>query len=189
MNSQERLSLYAFLSRIFKAPLGAREVGDLAGNRDLLEMIGGETRDYFLSRPLEEIEEELNVDYTSLFIINSQPVETLVSDGGGEILVGLQNPVMFFYFQHGYEVDMNRTELLAPDHIAIEFGFMENLASRGEDRVAYQFLRDHLLRWVPPYLLALGREAETPFYREICDFTTEFLFTDYGELRRGDNGV
>jgi len=184
LDNKTRAFIYAFLSRVFEKPLGKKEIADLAANTELLETIGEASRRYFETTAPDRLEEELNIDYTSLFVANSQPVETLVSDSTGEILVGLQNPVMFFYFENGYEIDMNRTEILAPDHLAIEFGFMQNLAYRGEERVAYRFLKQHLLQWVPPYLLAMQKVADTPFYRDICDFTTDFLLTDYAQLKK-----
>ena len=179
MDNKARAFVYAFLSRVFEKELGRKEIEDLKNNPELLEAIGEDTKEYFLQKDVQEIEDELNVDFNSLFVINSQPVESLVVDATGEILVGLQNPVMFFYFENGYEIDMNRTEILAPDHLAIEFGFMQNLAYRDEEVIAYKFLKEHLLQWVPPYLIAIKRVANTPFYKELCDFTIDYLLSDY----------
>ncbi len=138
--------------------------------------------EYFTNTSTKDIEDELNIDFNSLFVINSQPVESLVVDSTGEILVGLQNPVMFFYFENGYEIDMNKTEILAPDHLSIEFAFMQNLAFRNENKTAKKFLKEHLLLWVIPYLVAMKRHAQTPFYQDLCDFTNDFLLTDYENL-------
>ncbi|BCD63110.1 hypothetical protein NitYY0826_C2000 [Nitratiruptor sp. YY08-26] len=191
MDNKARAFVYAFLSRVFEKELGKKEIEDLKKSPDLLAAIGEETKNYFNATDTQEIEEALNIDFNSLFVINSQPVESLVIDSTGEILVGLQNPVMFFYFENGYEIDMNRTEILAPDHLAIEFGFMQNLAYRDEDKTALKFLQNHLLQWVPPYLLAMQKVAQTPFYKDICDFTIDYLFNDYELLRKeiGDDGV
>ena len=190
MDNKTRAFVYAFLSRIFEKELGAKEIADLQKNPDLLEMIGKDAKEYMLSADEQKIEEELNIDFNSLFVINSQPVESLVVDSTGEILVGLQNPVMFFYFENGYEIDMNRTEILAPDHLSIEFGFMQNLAYRNEDKTAKKFLQEHLLAWVPPYLLAMQKRAQTPLYKDICDFTIDYLLSDYELLKEVvDDGV
>ena len=190
MDNKTRAFVYAFLSRMFERELGKKEIEDLRKNPDLLETIGKSAREYIVSGDVQKIEEDLNIDFNSLFVVNSQPVESLVVDSTGEILVGLQNPVMFFYFENGYEIDMNRTEILAPDHLAIEFGFMQNLAYRNEDRVAKKFLQNHLLAWVPPYLLAMQKRAQTPLYQDICDFTIDYLFSDYEQLSEEvDDGV
>jgi len=183
LDNKNRAFVYAFLSKVFERDLQSREIEDLKNSPDLLQAIGEASYEYFTSKPTSVLQEELNVDFNSIFVINSQPVETLVVDSTGEILVGLQNPVMFFYFEHGYEIDMNRTEILAPDHLSIEFGFMQNLAYRGEDKVAFKFLKKHLLQWVPPYLIAMKGIAQTPFYKDICDFTNDFLLSEYENLK------
>ena len=79
---------------------------------------------------------------------------------------------------------MNQTQILAPDHLSIEFGFMQNLAYRDENKVALKFLKEHLLKWVPPYLLSMKKSALTPFYKDLCDFTIEYLLNDYEQLKQ-----
>jgi len=185
VDNKARAFVYAFLSRVFAKELGTKEIEDLKNNPELLATIGEATKEYFEKNDTQTIQEAINIDYNSLFAINSQPVESIVVDSTGEVLVGLQNPVMFFYFENGYEIDMNQTEILAPDHLAIEFGFMQNLAYRDEDRVALKFLKEHLLVWVPPYLVAMREVAETPFYKDMCDFTVDYLLHDY-ELLKGE---
>jgi TorA maturation chaperone TorD len=182
LDKKIRAFVYAFLSRAFERALGSKEIEDLQKNPELLEMIGNGSKEYF-KKDIKSIEEELNIDFNSLFVVNSQPIETLIVDSTGEILVGLQNPVMFFYFEHGYEVNMNNTEILAPDHLSIEFGFMQNLVYKDDDKVAFNFLKKHLLQWVPPYLVAMKKVAQTPFYKDLCDFTNDFLFSEYENLK------
>ncbi len=184
MDNKARAFVYAFLSRMFEKELGHKEIKDLRSNPELLETIGKEAKEYMLQEDVAKIEEELNIDFNSLFVINSQPVESLVVDSTGEILVGLQNPVMFFYFENGYELDMNKTEILAPDHLSIEFAFMQNLAYRSETKQAQKFLKEHLLLWVVPYLVAMQKQAQTPFYKDLCDFTNDFLLHEYETLKQ-----
>ena len=184
MDNKARAFVYAFLSRMFEKELGQKEITDLRSNPELLETIGEGAKEYMLQEDVDRLQEELNIDFNSLFVINSQPVESLVVDSTGEILVGLQNPVMFFYFENGYEVDMNKTEILAPDHLSIEFAFMQNLAYRGETKQAQKFLKEHLLLWVVPYLVAMQKQAQTPFYKDLCDFTNDFLLSEYETLKQ-----
>jgi len=184
LDNKARAFVYAFLSRMFEKELGQKEIEDLRSNPELLETIGEGAKEYMLQEDVGRLQEELNIDFNSLFVINSQPVESLVVDSTGEILVGLQNPVMFFYFENGYEVDMNKTEILAPDHLSIEFAFMQNLAYRGETKQAQKFLKEHLLLWVVPYLVAMQKQAQTPFYKDLCDFTNDFLLSEYETLKQ-----
>ncbi|NPA81979.1 MAG: dehydrogenase [Epsilonproteobacteria bacterium] len=150
----------------------------------ILESLGEESVEWFGKLSEEEILDRLNVDFSSLFLVNAHPIESIVLDDKDEALVGLQNPVMQFYFNHGYDLFLDKTEIQTPDHIALEFAFMQNLILKEEDRAAREFLQTHLLQWAPQYLLAVAREAETPFYRELCEFAAEFLIADYDLLVR-----
>jgi len=182
MDEKSRLYIYAFLSRAFSEAPDEKMITDMKANRPLLETIGEETAAWFLSTPVEALEEALNVDYHSLFAMNNHPIESAVMDSKNEILVGLQNPVMQFYFSHGYDLNLESSKLYVPDHAGIEFGFMQSLVQTGEATVQRDFLARHLLRWLIPFLTAIKETAQTPFYRDLCDFTVEFLLADYSAL-------
>lgn len=184
MENQSRLYIYAFLSRMFADILSEREIHDLKKSANLLNLLSPETARWFAQESKKKLLEQLNTDYTSLFVMNSQPIESSVLDGKDEVLVGLQNPVMQFYFLNGYEINMNQTQILAPDHLAIEFGFMQNLVQKGEKEVQFDFLKKHLMQWAPLYLLGIKRMAETFFYRDLCDFTAEFIVSEYDALAK-----
>ena len=124
MNHEYRLYIYAFLSRVMSDIPDRRFIHDLKENNDLLEIIGEKTAQWIRSEDIEILYEALNIDYTSMYILNTQPVESFVLDAKNETLVGLQNPVMAFYFTHGFEVNMDQTSIMAPDHLSIEFAFM-----------------------------------------------------------------
>jgi len=179
MDTEYRRYVYAFLSRIMSDIPDKRFVSDLKENKALLEVIGGETKQWFDATSIEEIADALNIDYSSMFVLNTQPIESFVLDAKNETLVGLQNPVMAFYFNHGFEVNMDQTELMAPDHLSIEFAFMQTLVYRNEQIVQLEFLKEHLMTWVIPYMLGMKSMAQTPLYHDICDFVAEFLSADY----------
>ena len=182
MDDKTRLYIYAFLSRIFTEEIDERALKDLAENDALLETIGEETRQWFRENDLDTLKEALNVDYNSLFVINNHPIESAVMDSKNEILVGLQNPVMQFYFSHGYDLNLESSKLYVPDHAGIEFGFMQSMISAGDKGAQAEFLHKHLLQWIIPFLTGVRPMADTPFYRELCDFTIEFLLSDYSQL-------
>ncbi|MCI4406631.1 MAG: molecular chaperone TorD family protein [Sulfuricurvum sp.] len=186
MNNEYRLYIYAFLSRVMSNIPDRRFITDLKNNESLLEIIGEETYAWVKENDEETLYEAMNVDYSSMFILNTQPVESFVLDAKNETLVGLQNPVMAFYFTHGFEVNMDQTDIMAPDHLGIEFAFMQMLIYRNEHQPQIDFLDQHLFPWVVPYMMGMKSMAETPFYRDMCDFIVEFLSSDY-EFLRGDN--
>lgn len=179
MNQEYRRYIYAFLSRVYSDIPDRKFIEDLKSNRELLELIGQESLQWFENESLETLYNELNSDFSSMFVINTQPVESFILDAKNETLVGLQNPVMAFYFNHSFELDMNQTEIVAPDHISIEFAFMQTLVFRQEYQPQIDFLREHLIIWVVPYMFGMKNMAQTPFYRELSDFVAEFLIADY----------
>lgn len=182
--SEIRTYIYAMLSRLFSDVLDKKTLKDLSENESFLELLGESSRDFFKNNSLEEILEECNIDFTSIFLINAQPIESSVLDNKSEVLVGLQNPVMQFYYQHGYNINLLNTHIQTPDHIAIEFGFMQNLTQKESLKTQRRFLKKHLLEWVPQYLIGCRDIAQTPLYRELFDFTVEFLISDYEMLTK-----
>ncbi|MDP1784500.1 MAG: molecular chaperone TorD family protein [Sulfuricurvum sp.] len=185
MNNEYRLYIYAFLSRVMSNIADRRFIHDLKNNQQMLEIIGEETKQWFNETSEEELQEALNVDYTSMFFLNTQPVESFVLDAKNETLVGLQNPAMAFYFKHGFELNMDQTELMAPDHLSIELAFMQTMVYRNELSGQLEFMNEHLFAWAIPYMLGMKSMAMTPFYRDICDFMVEFLVADYEFLMTG----
>lgn len=186
MNSEYRLYIYAFLSRVMSDLPDGRFIQDLRANKDLLNVIGEETKAWFAANDDGVIQEALNSDFTSMFVLNTQPVESFVLDAKNETLVGLQNPVMAYYYNHGFELDMNRTEIMAPDHLSIELAFMQTLVYRNETLPQGEFMQTHLMPWVIPYMIGMRSMAATPFYRDICDFMVEFLVADLEAMCQED---
>ncbi|MBU1927665.1 molecular chaperone TorD family protein [bacterium] len=179
MNKEYRLYIYAFLSRTMTSTVDKRFIKDLRENKDLLEILGEETTNYFNENSDEFLLDALNEDFSSMFVINTQAVESFVLDAKNETLVGLQNPVMNFYYSHGFELNMDQTELMAPDHLSIELAFMQTLIFRDEKKPQLEFLQEHLMKWVVPYMIGMKSMSLTPFYKDLCDFIVEFIVADF----------
>jgi TorA maturation chaperone TorD len=182
MDKQTRVYIYAFLSTIFSDSLTKKLVEDIKNNEELLSMIGEESLEYFKNNSVDTITEELDTDFSSIFLMHHQPIESSVLDSKDEVLVGLQNPVMQFYFQHGYELNMTGTHIQTPDHISIELSFMQSLIMKDDEKTQREFLQKHLVSWVPPYMIACKDMASSVFFRELFDFSIEFLVADYEQL-------
>jgi len=181
--NEQRIQIYAFLSRIYADVLDQESIEELGQQGELLDQLGPESRRYFAMAPDSRwLYEQLNTDFTSLFVMNNPPMERAVTDNGSDIYIGLENPVMQFYLNHGYELNMNATHLMTPDHLALELGFMEAMIRQNDTDAQKEFLATHLGHWAPPFLLGCKRAAQTPFYQEICDFAAEFLISDYAAL-------
>jgi len=182
MENRVRAYIFAFISRIYASEVSAKLLSDMRANEELLETIGEGALAYIKSLDDEELLEALNIEYHTLFLMNNHPIESSVLDVKNEILVGLQNPVMQFYFNHGYDINLETSSLHVPDHIAIEFGFMQKLALQDDKKAQLKFYREHLLNWVPQFLIAVKEMTENPFYADICDFTIDFMMEDYSNL-------
>lgn len=182
MDKQTRTYLYAFLSRVFANALDEKYLLELQHNDELLSMLGEASFNWFKTTSLENLSEALNIDFSSIFLMNAKPIESSIIDAKDEILVGLQNPVMQFYFNHNYELNLAASHLQTPDHISIELAFMQNLIGKDEKKAQKEFLEVHLLKWAVPYFLGVKPMAQTPFYKDLSDFTIEFLASDYDFL-------
>lgn len=186
MNIDTRVYWYAFLSRFFADAPDAQTIEDLKSNLEISRLIGERANEYLQTHDTSRLLDELNIDYTTVFIGNCPPIESAVLDSKSQISSGLENPVMGFYLRYGYEVNLNNTQLLTPDHLAIEMGFMQNLAMKESKEVQRTFMEQHLLVWTVPYLLSVKELFDTPFYQELCDFTIEFLISDYESLKQDE---
>lgn len=182
MNVSERATMYAFLSRMFSDILDKKLIEELKNDPSLLELLLGEGVETFQKTPTPLLEELLNVDFTSLFLMHSMPIESSILDDKEEVLVGLQNPVMQFYFEHGYELHLSSSKQHAPDHLSLEFAFMQNLVLKNELNAQKAFLEKHILQWVPAYLLGISDMAQTSFYQGLCALGAEFVMADYEKL-------
>lgn len=182
MDAKSRARMYAFLSKMFANALDEKLINELKNDRAILELVMDDEKEWFETTPTPELEEALNVDYNSLFLMHSLPVESSIVDDKDEVLVGLQNPVMQFYFEHGYELNLAKSELLAPDHISFEYAFMQNLILKREVDAQRAFLQKHLLQWAPMYLLSMAEMAQTPFYKGLCTLGAEYIMADYEGL-------
>ena len=182
MENKIRVYIYAFLSRIFSSEIDLKLLNDIKKNKELLETIGEDSYNYLNKNSDEDLLEALSIDFCSTFIMNNNPIESSILDVKNEILIGLQNPVMQFYVDYGYDLNLTSSTLNVPDHIGLEFGFMQNLVYKNERKVEYKFMTKHILNWIPPFLISIRDITLTPFYKDICNFTIEFLFKDYKEL-------
>ncbi|MCX7738971.1 MAG: molecular chaperone TorD family protein [Hydrogenothermaceae bacterium] len=193
--NQARINMYGFLSRLLIEEVDVQLLDTIKSSPDLLDFFPTckEWREFFSKDSKSLVEEELNVDYTTVFLLNVYPYESVFMNDEGYINPSLTNPALQFYLEHGYEIDLNKTRVLSPDHIAVEMEFMITLIqeqlnaysmfNKEEERryilTQKEFLENHLLKWSPIYLLSAKDTSETPFYKDVCQTTLEFLLSDY----------
>ncbi|ACN99579.1 molecular chaperone [Sulfurihydrogenibium azorense] len=193
--NQARINMYAFLSRLLVEEVDEELLDKIKYTPELLDLFPN-TKDWevFKTKTTKQlIDEDLNVDYTTVFILNAYPYQSVFMNDEGHINPTPTNPTLQFYLENGYEIDLNKTRVLSPDHIAIELEFMITLIkeqltaysiNNEEEEKKYlqlqkRFMEEHLLQWAPIYLLAARDMAETPFYYDVCQTTLEFIMSDY----------
>lgn len=182
MENKIRAYIYAFLSRIYATEINEKLLSELKADIELMETIGEGALSYINSKDEASILRELSIEYNSLFVMNNHPIESSVIDAKNEILVGLQNPVTQFYVNHGYDLNLEASHLHTPDHIAIEFGFMQKLILQQDVEAQMKFYNEHLMAWIPPYMVAIKEICDNPFYSDLADFTIEFMLEDYSNM-------
>ena len=185
MDDKVRSYIYAFLSRVYSYEVDGEILKDIKSNEDVLKLIGLDSYNYLKNTKKSHVLEELNVDFHSLFNMNNHPYESAVLDSKVEVMTGMQNPVMQFYLNHGYDINLEYSPINIPDHIAVELGFMQKLVMQDKPQVQKEFLHTHLLQWIPPFMMGIKPMAQTPLYKDLCDFTCDFLFNDYNGLVNG----
>jgi TorA maturation chaperone TorD len=89
-----------------------------------------------------------------------------------------------------------------PDHISVEFEFMQQLTLREEKawkedpsqaqacrQVEKRFIEEHLICWVPSFCEQVLQEAELPFYRAMAALTRSFIEFEMEAISRNGDGV
>ena len=163
---------YSLLGRLYAKGLTAEL---LPYARELL----GET--HYALRPMNYDQNEAAATHHALFRFNIFPYQSIFWDGSG-LLGGVESErVRTAYLESGFET-------AEPDHIASELRFLAflcaaeaearqdglpDIAAKCQARQA-TFLSDHLLTWLPPFVIALERSGQ-PFYAALAILTLDFV--------------
>jgi len=144
-----------------------------------------------LSTPFDA--DETAAAHHTLFRFNLFPFESIFlgSDGllGGDITQGVVN----HYQRSGFPVSGDDT---SPDHVGIELAYLAFLSGAESDawednlaptavrlqRHQSDFLQTHLLRWLPPLIVAI-RQQGGPFFTAVADLTLSLVTDHYQTLR------
>jgi TorA maturation chaperone TorD len=139
------------------------------------------------------ITEEYNADFTNLFLMNLIPYESFYLSEEQMIESGQANPVVELYDALDFRVELEKARVVSADHIGVELEFMYMLCTAlkkaldADDKegvcelllIQRGFLKDHLLEWMPLFLINAKRESRTPLYHDGTELTLEFILSDY----------
>jgi TorA maturation chaperone TorD len=137
---------------------------------------------------------DLAAEYATLFLgVGEKPVHLIESVHLGKDHLLYEEPyheIMDAYKSLGFEKEKNFRE--PEDHVGVEFDFMAALCrwtSRTlqdkdiKNSIAYlnlqkEFLRDHIMRWVPRMCQQLQDTATSDFYKSLAQLTSGFIELD-----------
>ena len=139
--------------------------------------------------------EKLAVDYAGLFLGGEEGSICPSESSYVENVVYGQSTlkVIEFYAQHGFIKDETFHE--PDDHIAVEFAFMsvmgwnffeltreggtESFRVRSRLEPQFNFLTDHLMKWVPAWAAHVTEFSEADFYRALAKFSQALVEADH----------
>jgi len=192
---QNRIAIYGLISRLMLVEVDDAFLDTLEKDKALLDLFPNYKawdKRKTLSRQ-ELIEEHLNADFTSLFLMHLVPYESFYTRDDQMIESGGENVVLDLYNELDFKVQLEKARVVSPDHIGVELEFMYMLsvaalkAFSADDKdslcelfqVQRAFLKEHLLDWGPMFLINAKRESRTALYHDGAELTLEFILSDF----------
>ncbi len=195
---KNRVALYGLISRLMMKEVDERFLDTIEKDEDLLSLFPNykewEKRKTLSRKDL--INQYYNVDFTNLFLMHLVPYESFYTRDDQMVESGGDNPLLDLYHEFDFSVELAKARVVSPDHIGIELEFMYMLSKAAlkafdsDDKdslcelfqVQRAFLKEHLLEWVPLFLINAKRESRTPLYHDGTELTLEFLLSDFEYL-------
>ena len=193
-----RINIYALLSRLTMSEVDESLLKSIEEDENILSFFPTyktwKKRDKFDRKEL--IERYLNVDFTNLFLLHLIPYVSFYTREDQMMETGGDNPVQAIFNAFEFKVELDKARVMSADHIGIELEFMYELCraemkaleendieiAKQLAQLQYGFMKDHIVEWMPMYLLNVKNEAGTAFYFDLADFTLEFILSDFEYL-------
>jgi len=184
MKPVERSNVYGLLSRVYSSEPSKDFLESIRGS-SFTEVLGQD----FKNASLDELVDELSVEYTRLFIgpgSHIYPYESAYRKDKESV----SREVKDFIESRGLKYRSDFTE--SHDHISVELEFMERIAQEeatasekgdlkkasGFVELGRQFANEHLIKWVPGFSDRVIENASLSFYREMAKLTKEFILLE-----------
>ena len=207
--AKERSNIYSLLSVVYrKEP--SQELLKSFKESDYLRLLkeaGVELDKYFDKKPLQELAEELAVEYTRLFIGPGKhiyPYESAYRDEKVSMMSDSALRIKNLIESYGLRYPSDFLDNF--DHISVELEFMEKITYAESNawkrknfpraiealELERRFLDEHLLRWVPAFTEKVIGAARLDFYKEIAKLTKEYVLSESRAIKgliRQANGI
>jgi TorA maturation chaperone TorD len=207
--TRHRSDIYGLLATVYGQEITSDLLGQIKTPRFLgaLSVLEVEGMDSLMQKPEAELLEDLAVEYTHLFlgpgkhISPNESVHHQREDGQWGKLWGAST-VEVKRFIEATGLSYNEEFKGLPDHISVEFEFMQQLTLREEKawkedpgqaqacrQVEKRFIEEHLICWVPSFCKKVIEETESPFYHSVAALTRSFIEFEMEEMNRNGDGV
>ncbi len=208
--AKHRSNIYGLLATIYGQEITSDLLGQIKAPQFLgaLSVLEIEGIDGLMQKPEAELLEDLAVEYTRLFlgpgkhISPHESVHHQREDGQWGKLWG-KSTVEVKKFIEATGLSYTDDYKGLPDHISVEFEFMQQLilaeeqAWMDEDRdkavacrqVEKKFIEEHLINWIPNFCEKVVQEAELPFYKAVATLTRSFIEFEMEEMKKNGDGV
>jgi len=207
--ARHRSDIYGLLATVYGQEITSDLLGQIKAPQFLgaLSVLEVEGIDDLVQKPEAELLEDLEVEYTHLFlgpgkhISPHESVHHQREDGQWGKLWGAST-VEVKRFIEATGLSYNEEFKGLPDHISVEFEFMQQLTLREEKawkedsgqaqacrQVEKRFIEEHLICWVPSFCEKVIEETESPFYRAMAVLTRSFIALEVEEMNRNGDGV
>ena len=208
--ARQRSNIYGLLATVYRQEVTSDFLQQIRDPKFLgaLSVLGVEALDELLHKPAAELLEDLAVEYSYLFLGPGKHISPYESvhhqreDGQwGELWGASTAEVKKFIEATGLSYTDDFKGL--PDHISVEFEFMQQLILREEQawneaeankaaacrQVEKRFIEEHLICWVPSFCEKVIKTAELPFYRAMAELTRSFIKFEMEEMKKNGDGV
>jgi len=198
-----RVNIYALISRILMNEVDEELLELILNDENILSFFPNfakwDKRKGMSNKEL--IEQYLNVDFTNLFLLHLVPYESFYIRDDQMMETGGDNPVQAIFNDFDFRVELDQARVMAADHIGVELEFMYKLCDSEfkaiEDEnfhaaaeladIQYHFLKEHILEWVPMFLLNVKSEAGSALYYDVADLALDFIMSDFEYLTQLKN--
>lgn len=194
--AMHREDTYGFISLVLREELRAGQIKRLL-DADVFNLLADSGYDinlkFFRGKPLSQVEEELAVEFTTLFIGPGRhvpPYESVhTGDNGGywgESTADFKNWVSHYGLEFTEEFES------IPDHISVALEFMRRVVE--QERLAWErvdvttakrcmevekvFFDRHIRNWVPIFCGKVIEASRLDFYRVVARLTRDFILEE-----------
>lgn len=194
--AKARANVYGLLADIFRVELSQDLLSKLKDSEfsNALHTLNLSLDELFKSTSQKQLLEDLAIEFTYLFIgpgshiSPHESMHTLARFGEANELWGVVT-VDVKKFMEGAGLKAAESFTGMPDHISIEFEFMQRLLLKeaeawtaGEQelganiiKIEKRFYDEHLSQWVTIFCDKVIKAAKGPFYRQFCEVTKAFI--------------